>query len=304
MDWVPHHIRHLAAYEPGKPVEELERELGITGALKLASNENPLGPSPRAVEAGRMAVASAHRYPDGSGHQLRGVLAARLGVPSARVVLGAGSNELVHLLVRTFAGPGDQVLSHDYAFVSYKLAAAAQNVEFVSTSVTKELRCDVEALISRMGPKTRVVFLANPNNPTGAHWSPEEMARVMAAMPDTALLVVDEAYYEYASASGKDYQSVLPLSASHPRLVVLRTLSKAYGLAGMRVGYGVMSEEVAGYVHRVRRPFHVNAVAQSAAVAALADDEHVARSVSVASAGIARLSEAVQSVGCTALPAS
>ena len=300
----PDNIRKLTAYQPGKPVEELERELGITGAIKIASNENPMGPSPRAVEAGARALAEGHFYPDGNAHKLRRALAERLEVDPAELVFGAGSNELIYLIVNSFCEPGrDEVVTHKYAFVSYRLASLARGVDFVAADVTDDLRCDVDALIAAMSPRTKVVFLANPNNPTGAHLRRDEFERVLEAMPKNAVLVVDEAYHEYAVARDANYpRSQDYRSEARPLVITLRTFSKIHGLAGLRVGYGVGDPRVLETISRVRRPFNVNSVAQASALAALDDEEHIERSREAAAAGIATLTRAVQEIGLTAYP--
>jgi histidinol-phosphate aminotransferase len=301
--YVPEHIAQLQPYQPGKPVEELERELGISGALKMASNENPLGPSPRAVEAARRALLESHLYPDGSCFALRRALAERLGVDIDEVVIGGGSNELIHLLVRTFCTPGrDQVVTHKHAFISYALAARTHAVEAIETPVTPDLRCDVDALCAALGPRTRLVFVANPNNPTGAHLTRAELEQILEAAPPHALVVMDEAYHEYASALSDDYAASQPYRAARPAIVTLRTFSKIHGLAGMRVGYAVGDRRVAQRINQSRRPFNVSSVAQAAALAALDDDEHVARSCEAARIGVAELTRGLGELGLTVLP--
>lgn len=303
---VPDNIETLAPYQPGKPVEELERELGITGAIKIASNENPMGPSPLAAEAAARAVREVHLYPDGAAHHLRAALSGRLGVRPEQLVFGAGSNELIYLLVGTFCRPGrDQLVTHRHAFISYRLAAMAHDVDFVAAEVTGDLRCDVDALIAAFTPRTKIVMLANPNNPTGAHLRRAELERLLAALPARALLVVDEAYHEYATAvaDADEYpRSQAYQGEDEPRLVTLRTFSKIYGLAGLRVGYGIGHPQVVDYINRLRRPFNVNSVAQAAALAALSDDGHVERSQRAAASGIEALGQAAGELGLRAYP--
>lgn len=299
----PEHIRVLKAYQPGKPVEELERELGITGAIKIASNENPMGPSPLAVEAARAAVTDSHFYPDGGCFKLRKALADKLEVTGDELVFGAGSNELIYLLISAFCRPGvDEVLAHRYAFISYKLAAMSLNVRFVEADVTEDLACDVDAMINGITDNTRLVFLANPNNPTGAHVSSADFERLLAALPEHTVLVVDEAYHEYAIATDADYPRSQEYRGEQPLIVTLRTFSKIYGLSGMRVGYGIADPSVCNLINRVRRPFNVNSIAQAAALAALDDDAHVTRSSDAARDGIAALSDAVRSMGLRPYP--
>ncbi|WP_428268342.1 histidinol-phosphate transaminase [Haliangium sp.] len=301
----PDHIRELRPYQPGRPIEEVERELGITGAIKIASNENPLGPSPRAVEAATQALATAHLYPDGGAFYLRRALAERRGVTSEQLVFGAGSNELIYLILMSMCRPGqDEVLSHQFSFLSYRLAAKALNLPIVEASVSDDLSCDPDALIAAMGPRTKVVLLANPNNPTGSRVPTADFERILAALPPQAVLVMDEAYLEYAIAT--EQADDHPLAQSYipqdPRIISLRTFSKIYGLAGLRVGYGIGHPDVISVIERVRRPFNVNSVAQAAALAALDDEEHVARSQTSAQAGIAVLTEAARGLGLRPYP--
>ncbi len=298
----PEYIRDLTPYQPGKPVEELERELGITGAIKIASNENPMGPAPRAVAAAERALAGAHYYPDAGTYTLRRALAEERGVDPDELVLGGGSNELIYLLVNTFCQPGrDEVLTHKYAFLSYRLAAKSLGVDLVETDVTDSFRCDIDALIAAMSPRTKIIFLANPNNPTGAHVTRQELERVLAAKPAHALLVVDEAYHEYAAPRDPEYPSSQDYrTADQPLVVTLRTFSKIYGLSGLRVGYGVADRRIVERINRVRRPFNVNSVAQAAALAAIEDREHIARSQEAAEHSISAIREAADSLGLTA----
>jgi histidinol-phosphate aminotransferase len=300
----PEHIRSLAAYQPGKPVEELERELGITGAIKIASNENPMGPSPLAMEAAARALQDAHLYPDGGAHALRRAVSEHLGVAPDELVFGAGSNELIYLIVNTFCRPGrDEVLTHKYAFLSYRLASQSMGVDFVATEVHDDLRCDIDALIAGMSERTKVVFLANPNNPTGAHLVKAELERVLEAMPEGAILVVDEAYHEYAAPQEPDYATSQDYRTdARPLVITLRTFSKIHGLAGLRVGYGIGDRRLIERINRVRRPFNCNSVAQAAAVAALADRAHLERSQQAAASGIAGISQAAEKLGLRAYP--
>jgi histidinol-phosphate aminotransferase len=303
---VAEYIEKLVPYVPGKPVEEVERELGIVGAVKLASNENPLGPSPRALEAARAASALVNRYPDGGGYLLRGRLAERLGVAPEQIVLGSGSSEIVDVLVRTFCRPGpdgDEVLTHQHAFFMYKISAQAAGVAYREAPVRSDLRCDVDALAAAVSEKTKLIFLPNPNNPTGAYVTRDELERLLAKLPQGVMLVMDEAYFEYARMLpdypvGEDYRAARRL------LVTLRTFSKAYGLAGMRVGYGIADREVIDYLNRVRLVFNVPSVAQEAARAALDDEEHVLRSVRVNDAGRAQLTEGLTKLGFRVYPSA
>ncbi|MEZ4402248.1 MAG: histidinol-phosphate transaminase [Kofleriaceae bacterium] len=298
----PAHVRQLDAYQPGKPVEELERELGITGAIKVASNENPLGPSPRALAAISGALASVHLYPDAAGHALRQALAARLGVSPAQLSLGAGSNDLLYQLVLALVGPDDEVLTPALGFLSYRLAAAVAGRRFVETAATPR-GADLDALIAGITPRTKLCVIGSPNNPTGAVYTAAQLERVLAALPPSGLLVVDEAYHDYAAAWPEvEHVDGLALLARDPRVVVLRTFSKIYGLAALRVGYAVADPAVIDILGRVVRTFHVGTLAQVAAAAALADDEHVARSAALGRRCLERLRAEVRGPGVEVYP--
>ncbi len=269
-------IARLRPYEAGKPLEELARELGIADAIKLASNENPLGPSPKAVDAARAALSAAHRYPDASAHHLRARLAAKLGVSTEEVIQGNGSNELLELLVRTFTTPADHVVFADPSFVVYQLACLAHGVSFTAVPLVHDVH-DLSAMAAAVTPKTRLIFVANPNNPTGTYVGRRAMEEFLRSIPGHVLVALDEAYCEYADAP--DYPDGVELRRVNERLVVLRTFSKVYGLAALRVGYAVAMPEIVDYMNRVRAPFNVSSPGQAAALAALDDVEHVARSV-------------------------
>jgi histidinol-phosphate aminotransferase len=297
---VARHIEELAPYEPGKPVEQLERELGVRGAIKMASNENPFGPSPRGLAAAREALAGVNRYPDGGGYRLRQALAARHGVSLDEIVLGAGSNELIDLLVRTFCRTGeDEVLTHRYAFMMYRVSCQAHGVGLREVPVAGDLSCDVDAMLGGVTPRTRLVFLPNPNNPTGSYLPRPELERLLAGLSPRMLLVVDEAYHEYARGRADYAVAESYRSPMRPLIVTLRTFSKAYGLAALRVGYGIADARVVGYLNRVRMPFNVGTAAQEAARAALDDEEHVARSVELNAAGMAQLREGLARLAVT-----
>ncbi|HTM19242.1 MAG TPA: histidinol-phosphate transaminase [Kofleriaceae bacterium] len=304
-DLVPPHIRELRPYQPGKPIEELERELGITGAIKVASNENPLGPSPAGVAAAAAALADVNVYPEDDCHKLRRALAARHDVDPAELVFGSGSNDIIYMMVQAFTRPGDEVLTHQHAFITYRLAARGLDCRFVEAPVTADLAADVDALLAAVTPRTRMLFLGNPNNPTGG-WLPRaEFERLLARLPREVFLVVDEAYHEYAVELAPDYaQAQRYRGPDHANLVVLRTSATISGLAGLRVGYGVCDRAVADYLGRVRRPFCVSSVAQAAALAALDDAEHVRRSQAAAAAGIPALAEAAHALGLRAYPSA
>jgi histidinol-phosphate aminotransferase len=266
-------------YQAGKPIDELERELGITGVIKVASNENPLGPSPRALAAIPAALPHLHLYPDAGGFALRRALATRLGYDVGQIALGNGSNDLLYQLVLATCEPADEVLSHEYAFLSYRLAAQVVGRRFVAAPATPELACDVDALIAAITPRTKLVVVGTPNNPTGSVITRAQMDRLIAALPERALLVIDEAYIEYAAMWPEiDHADGMAAARRDPRVIVLRTFSKIYGLAGLRVGFAVADKAVIDVLGRVGRTFHVSSLALIGALAALDDAEHVARS--------------------------
>jgi histidinol-phosphate aminotransferase len=279
-------IAGISPYVPGKPVEELERELGITGSIKLASNENPLGPSPKAVEAVKGALSKLHRYPDGSGYHLKRAIAGRLGVKPANIVLGNGSNELLEMAVRTFLWPGGAAVMGEPSFVVYKLVTQSAGGESVVVPLKDGVH-DLGAMAKAVTDKTKLLFVANPNNPTGTMNTRDEFRELMDAVPRDVIVVMDEAYFEYVTDA--EYPDTISCIKDGRRVMAMRTFSKAYGLAGLRVGYAVMPEELAGYMERVRQPFNVNSVALAGALAAIDDDDHVRRSVEVNEAGKAYL---------------
>lgn len=300
MPIVPANVASLTPYVPGKPIEEVERELGISGVAKLASNENALGPSPKALAAAREAAAKVHLYPDGSAFLLRQALAAKLGVAFEEVFVGNGSNELIELMVRTFTCEGEEVLTSAGSFVAYRLAAQAHGRTFVEAPMKGRFHYDLEALKARLSARTKVVFLANPDNPTGTSFTEAELVPFLEAVPPGALVVLDEAYVEFVDAPG--YPDSLALRRRFPNLVILRTFSKIYGLAGLRLGYGVARAELVGFLDRVRAPFNTSLVAQAAGVAALGDLEHVERSRALVRAERPFLAAGLAALGATVVP--
>ena len=296
---VPEYIRKLVPYQPGKPIEEVEREYGIANSIKLASNENPLGPSPKAVQAMRDKLEQLHLYPDGDCFYLKSALANKLGIDAERLIFGNGSNELIELAVRTFMRPGDEAVMAHQAFVVYQLVVQASGG--VGTIVPlRNFSHDLVAMGEAMGPKTRIVFLANPNNPTGTIYRRDEWERFLQRVSPDVLIIVDEAYFEYVRDPA--YPDSLKYHDHGKTLLTLRTFSKLYGLAGLRIGYGVTSKEIAGLLHRVRQPFNVNAVAQWAALAALEDHDHVSRSLEVNRQGMEYLSKEIVQLGLEHVP--
>jgi histidinol-phosphate aminotransferase len=296
----PEHIRRIAPYVPGKPVEELAREMGLTDIVKLASNENPVGPSPRAAEAARAAIAAIHRYPDGGGFDLTRALARRLGVEPAAIVLGNGSNELLDLVVRTFYRPGDSAVTSANSFVVYPLAMGVVGSECRQVAMRGDTY-DLDALLAAVDETTRFVFLANPNNPTGTAVSRGALTAFLDRLPDHCLCCLDEAYFEYQDPEADPVDGVALFNAGR-QVAVFRTFSKAYGLAGLRIGYLVIHPTLAADVHRVREPFNTNHVAQKAALAALADPDHLTRVVAENAAGRQWLGDALRGLGLAPPP--
>ena len=276
IDQVPEYIRTLIPYAPGKPIEEVEREIGIANSIKLASNENPLGPSPLALEAMRQKLAQLHLYPDGDCFYLKRALAAKFDVAPDNLIFGNGSNEIIELAIRTFMRPGDEAVMARQAFVVYKLVVQAAG-GISREAPLRDFTHDLEAIEQAISARTRIVFLANPNNPTGTIYRKARWEAFLKQVPPDVLIIVDEAYFEYVEAA--DYPDSLDYHQQGKTLLTLRTFSKLYGLAGLRIGYGIANEDVISLMHRVRQPFNVNAPAQWAALAALNDSEHVRRSL-------------------------
>jgi len=274
-------VRALSPYIPGKPIAELERELGLHDIIKLASNENPYGPSPGALAAIRSALAEVQLYPDGSCHALKRTLAAHLGIDAASLSIGNGSNDLLMLLCEAFLTPAHSAICSQYGFAIYPLvirATGARLIEVPALEPTSPMPYghDLVAMAAAIRPDTRLVFIANPNNPTGTWVPPADLKRLLLAAPPSTLIVLDEAYVEYGQERGvQDEAQSLGWLREHPNLVLLRTFSKAYGLAGVRVGYGISHPEVAAVLDRMRPAFNVNALAQAGAAAALADQEYM-----------------------------
>lgn len=265
-------VRGLHPYQPGKPIEELERELGIRNCIKLASNENPLGLSPRARQAIEAALGELTRYPDANGFNLKQKLAQRLGVAPSQITLGNGSNEVIDLVFHTFVGPEHEVIYSQYAFVVYALATQASGARAVITPA-REWGHDLDAMLAAITERTQLICIANPNNPTGSYLAPAELEAFLARVPSRVLVLLDEAYYEYMTDA--DRPDTLAWLARFPNLVVTRTFSKAYGLAGLRVGYGLSHPELAGVLNRVREPFNSNSLALAAAEAVLDDADYL-----------------------------
>jgi histidinol-phosphate aminotransferase len=267
-------VDNLTPYTPGKPIEEVQREFGLTDIIKLASNENPLGPSPKAVEAICQVAGEVWLYPDNDCYRLRRALSDKLGFPGEQILLGHGSDELIHNIALAFISPGEEVLMTTAPFSQWDFNAKL--MEGVPVYVRlKDFRYDTAAMAARVSEKTKVVFVGNPHNPTGAMTTKAELETLLAALPETTILVMDEAYYEYVD--DPDYPDSLALVKAGRPVIVLRTFSKSYGLAGLRLGYGITTPALARAMERVREPFNVTSVAQAAAVASLQDPDQVAR---------------------------
>ena len=303
---VADHILELKPYSPGKPIEEVEREYGISECVKLASNENPLGPSPKALEAIAEALPKLHLYPDGSGFYLRRALAERLDLDPAMFFFGNGSNEILELIIRTFMShPGTNAVSSDCTFVVYRLVLQGAGREFRTAKMTPGHRYDMPAMLELVDENTRLVFIANPNNPTGTYIPESELSAFCDELDkrfgdEGPIVVLDEAYKEYVEAS--DYPEGLDWLKKRKRTIVLRTFSKAYGLAGIRLGYGIADPEIWDVVNRLRQPFNINNLSLVAAMAALEDAEHLNKSVALNREGMELLTRELTARGLGVTP--
>ncbi len=287
-------VQQLTPYQPGKPIEELEREYNISEIIKLASNENPLGPSPRALTAVADHLTELSRYPDGNGFVLKQELCRRFKLQPEQITLGNGSNDLLELIARAFVSPDNEVIFSQHAFAVYPIVTQAVGARAVITPA-RDWGYDLAAIGKAITQNTRLIFIANPNNPTGTWLSQDVLYAFLQKVPRHVLVVLDEAYYEYASAPAMgiaDYPDSMQWLNEFPNLIVTRTFSKAYGLAGLRVGYAASRPEVADYLNRVRQPFNVNTLALEAAVMALADEDHMQQSIAVNAAGMKQFSDA------------
>jgi histidinol-phosphate aminotransferase len=300
-DLSPQYIRAIAPYQPGKPIAELARELGLAehSIVKLASNENPLGASPKALEAVEHALHDIARYPDGSGFELKAALVRKLGVDAAQIVLGNGSNDILEMVARAFLAPGCSAVFSQHAFAIYALATQAAGAEGIAAPA-REYGHDLDALLAAIRPDTRVVFIANPNNPTGT-WLPNvDILGFMQRVPENVIVVLDEAYGEYLPQAQQS--DALAWLQQFPNLIVSRTFSKAYGLAGLRVGYGLASAAVADMLNRVRQPFNVSSLGLVAAAAALDDTDFIARSYALNQLGMRQIVQGVLLLGLDYIP--
>jgi histidinol-phosphate aminotransferase len=293
------HIPSIMPYPPGKPIEEVQREYGLDSVIKLASNENPIGPSPRAVKAMREAAAEMHMYPDGNGFYLKQALAKKHRQKPESIVLANGSDEITDMIATAYIGPSENVVVSQHDFISYKLAAMMVGAKCKEVPL-RDWRADLGAMLKVIDAKTKLVCIANPSNPIGSMVSRKELEAFLAKVPEGVLVLLDEAYAEYVSA--RAYPNGLRLLKRHPNLIVTRTFSKAYGLAGLRIGYGFAAPEIIRNFDRVRPPFNANRMAQAAALAALTDEAHIRKAVATNEQGRKKLEEAFEAIGLAYVP--
>ncbi len=292
-------LENLIAYDPGKPIEETARELGIDPGdiIKLASNENPLGPSPKAIEAMKTAAENVHIYPDGGGYKLRNAIAEKFDLKQENVILGNGSNEIIELIGHGFLNPGDNVIAAEHAFVVYKLMATLFGAETIEVPDPGFVH-DLDAMAAAITPKTKKVFIANPNNPTGTMVNEEAIERFMDKVPDHVMVVFDEAYYEFLH----EPPNTLKYVREGRNVVIMRTFSKIQGLAGLRIGYGLTTPKIAEVLQKCRQPFNTNAIAQAGALAGLQDDEHQKNTRDLNDEGLAFLHESFEAMKLEFVP--
>ena len=296
------HIEAIVPYPPGKPMDELEREYGVTNAIKLASNENPWGPSPRAVKAIAGMLGSLHRYPDGASYALTQAVARWIGAQADEIVLGNGSNEVIEFLVKAFVATGDAVITSHPSFLMYQKFVQVRGGDNIVIPL-REMRHDLAAIAAAVTDRTRLIFIDNPNNPTGTLIEREAFDSFLRGLPQSVIVVVDEAYVDFVEPARRiDILGYINRPEGIPAVVSLRTFSKAFGLAGLRVGFGVMHRQVADLLHRVRQPFNINLVAQAGALAALDDVEHYEHTLRATREGMAWLHRELEALGCRPYP--
>jgi len=296
-------VQAMSPYQPGKPIEELARELNLNPdeIIKLASNENPLGPSDKAIAAARQALTDTCLYPDGNGFSLKAALASRFGVGAGQITLGNGSNDVLELVARCFANSDSEIVFSQYAFAVYPLVTQAIGATGVQVPASNWGH-DFAAMAAAVTPRTRIIFVANPNNPTGTVHSHEAVTEFLQSIPEDVLVVLDEAYCEYLPAERQG--DSLGLLSQFPNLIICRTFSKAWGLAGLRVGYSISSESIANILNRIRQPFNVNSIAMAAATAVLDDDAYLQKSREVNAAGLRQLEQAFAAMGLDYIPSA
>ena len=294
-------VQGLTPYEPGKPVEELQRELGVTEVIKLASNENPLGMSSKAKQAIQETIKDAHLYPDGNAFYLKQALAKKHGVETSQVTIGNGSNDILEIIARSFADSSSAIMYSQYAFAVYPIVTQALGAKHVMVPA-KDWGHDLSAMLNAITSKTKIIFIANPNNPTGTCFPKTELESFLSQVPQNVIVVLDEAYHDYIQIP--DYVSAEKYLDKHPNLIVSRTFSKAYGLAGLRVGYSLSHPDVANVLNRVRQPFNANIFALAAAEAALEDDGFIRESVTINTQGMQQLESAFSRLGLSYIPSA
>lgn len=289
------HLHAIRPYVPGRPIADVQREFGFASVIKLASNENPLGPSPRAREAARAVLDEAHRYPDGAAQDLRAALSRRYGLPEDHFVASNGSDEMIKMLSETFLDPGDEVVMPFPSFVQYAFGAQVMNAHLVRVPLREDFTYDFDRILAAVNERTKLVYLCSPNNPTGTWFTHAQARDFLDRLPDRAIIVLDEAYVEYVDAP--DPLRALEFIRAGRPVLSLRTFSKIYGLAGLRIGYAVGAPDAVRYIHQVREPFNANAVAQAAAAAALFDEDHVRRSRAANRAGREQFGAGLRALG-------
>lgn len=298
----PKNILSITPYPPGKPMDELEREYGIKNSIKLASNENPWGPSPKAIQAVQEAASNLHRYPDGSNYYLLQAIAEAEGVSPSQIIIGNGSNEVIEFLVKAFIETGDEVITSHPSFLMYQKFVQIRGGSNIVLPL-KEMKHDLQAILQNISERTRLVFLDNPNNPTGTAITKTEFKQFLQQVPDTVLVVLDEAYVDFMEDDQKiNLLPLLSAVAGRCGVVTLRTFSKAHGLAGLRVGYGLMAQEVAESLNKVRQPFNINSAAQAGALAAIKDVRYYNKTIADTCWGREYLRERVEKLGCVSYP--
>jgi len=294
-------ILKITPYQPGRPIEEVKRQLGLKEVIKLASNENPLGPSPKAVKAIKNALGKINRYPEGGCFYLRQALSKKLKISPDNLIFGNGSDELIDIIIKTFCREGEEILTSEVTFLEYKIIAQ-QNGRLVRTVPLKDFKYDLSALKENIGLRTRVIFIANPNNPTGSYVHKKEVEDFILSLPENILVVFDEAYFEFVDR--KDFPCALDYLKEGKNVIILRTFSKIYGLAGLRIGYGIARKEFIQYLERCRQPFNVNLLAQEAAQAALSDTAFVKKSKKIAREGKEYLYQSLEKMGIEYIPSA
>jgi histidinol-phosphate aminotransferase len=294
-----HNIRNIIPYQPGKPIEEVERELGIFSVIKLASNENPLGPSPLAILAAEKMLKKSHLYPDGGCYEIKQTLAQFLKINPTQLIVGNGSENILELIAKTYLTEKSAAVISQYAFLTIQLLIKSYGAK-MHTVPAKNFCHDIQSMIQAVDDQTRIIFIVNPNNPTGTYTNADDMLLLLNSVPSNVLIVVDEAYHEYIDQP--DYLNLLPLLNQYPNLIITRTFSKAYGLAGMRLGYSISSPDIADMLNRARLPFNVNSVAAHAACAALLDQDHIKKTVKLNALGMNYLTEELTKLNVAYIP--